>query len=155
MSLEIDVKSYTKAVRSTFLGEAHNGDIIFAESLEAFGGGLDDPLSVSLGGPIITKFITALRELATYKELIRSQVEHVLVDRVSQFLSVDLQDVKESRRRFDKAASTYDQTRERFASLKKNARDEVVAEIEEVSPFSEKGSLCGLFILMSLSFSLT
>ncbi|XP_075082999.1 ADP-ribosylation factor GTPase-activating protein AGD2 isoform X2 [Nicotiana tabacum] len=113
------------------LGEAHNGDIIFAESLEAFGGGLDDPLSVSLGGPIITKFITALRELATYKELIRSQVEHVLVDRVSQFLSVDLQDVKESRRRFDKAASTYDQTRERFASLKKNARDEVVAEIEE------------------------
>nr|XP_016439376.1 PREDICTED: ADP-ribosylation factor GTPase-activating protein AGD4-like isoform X1 [Nicotiana tabacum] len=137
------------------LGEAHNGDIIFAESLEAFGGGLDDPLSVSLGGPIITKFITALRELATYKELIRSQVEHVLVDRVSQFLSVDLQDVKESRRRFDKAASTYDQTRERFASLKKNARDEVVAEIEEVSPFSEKGSLCGLFILMSLSFSLT
>ncbi|WMV23101.1 hypothetical protein MTR67_016486 [Solanum verrucosum] len=56
------------------LGESQNGDIMFAESLEAFGGGLDDPLSVSLGGPIIMKFISALRELATYKELIRSQV---------------------------------------------------------------------------------
>lgn len=32
------------------LGETQNGDIMFAESLEAFGGGLDDPLSVSLGG---------------------------------------------------------------------------------------------------------
>ncbi|KAK4373428.1 hypothetical protein RND71_008812 [Anisodus tanguticus] len=113
------------------LGDSHNGDIMFAESLEAFGGGLDDPLSVSLGGPIITKFISALHELATYKELIRSQVEHVLVDRVSQFLSVDLRDVKESRRRLDKASSTYDQARERFASLKKNARDEVVTELEE------------------------
>ncbi|XP_027772295.1 ADP-ribosylation factor GTPase-activating protein AGD2-like [Solanum pennellii] len=113
------------------LGETQNGDIMFAESLEAFGGGLDDPLSVSLGGPIIMKFISALRELATYKELIRSQVEHVLVDRVSQFLSDDLRDVKESRRRFDKAASTYDQARERFSSLKKNARDEVVTELEE------------------------
>lgn len=113
------------------LGETQNGDIMFAESLEAFGGGLDDPLSVSLGGPIITKFISALRELATYKELIRSQVEHVLVERVSQFLSVDLRDVKESRRRFDKASSTYDQAREKFSSLKKNARNEVVTELEE------------------------
>lgn len=113
------------------LGESQNGDLMFAESLEAFGGGLDDPLSVSLGGPIIMKFISALRELATYKELIRSQVEHVLVDRVNQFLSVDLRDVKESRRRFDKAASTYDQAREKFSSLKKNARDEVVTELEE------------------------
>ncbi|WMV23103.1 hypothetical protein MTR67_016488 [Solanum verrucosum] len=79
-----------------------------------------------------------------------TEVEHVLVDRVSQFLSVDLRDVKESRRRFDKAASTYDQitlpvlfvinftpellncqARERFSSLKKNARDEVVTELEE------------------------
>nr|XP_016462701.1 PREDICTED: ADP-ribosylation factor GTPase-activating protein AGD4-like isoform X2 [Nicotiana tabacum] len=114
------------------LGEAHNGDIIFAESLEAFGGGLDDPLSVSLGGPIITKFITALRELATYKELIRSQVEHVLVDRVSQFLSVDLQDVKESRRRFDKAASTYDQDLHNSKSTFERSRFNLVNALTNV-----------------------
>lgn len=32
------------------LGEAFNGDISFAASLEAFGGGLDDLLGVSIGG---------------------------------------------------------------------------------------------------------
>lgn len=31
-------------------------------------------------GPIITKFISALRELATYKELIRSQVSECVVN---------------------------------------------------------------------------
>ncbi|GAA0145532.1 hypothetical protein LIER_05707 [Lithospermum erythrorhizon] len=74
--------------------EAYNGDNIFAESLESFGGGQDDPVSVSIGGPIMSKFVTAFRELATYKELLRSQVEHVLIDRLTQFLSIDLQDAK-------------------------------------------------------------
>lgn len=46
------------------------------------------------------------------------------------------------------------QARERFSSLKKNARDEVVTELEEVSPFSEKGYLCGLFILLCVSLYL-
>lgn len=32
------------------LGEAFNGDMSFAASLEAFGGGLDDLLGVSIGG---------------------------------------------------------------------------------------------------------
>lgn len=32
------------------LGEACNGDIAFADSLESFGGGQDDPVSVSIGG---------------------------------------------------------------------------------------------------------
>ncbi|GAA0143306.1 hypothetical protein LIER_04023 [Lithospermum erythrorhizon] len=113
------------------IGEAYNGDNIFADSLESFGGGRDDPVSVSLGGPIMSKFITSFRELATYKELLRSQVEHVLVDRLQQFLSVDLQDAKESRCRFDKAIYAYDQAREKFASLKKNTKDEIVSGLEE------------------------
>nr|GMD30941.1 ADP-ribosylation factor GTPase-activating protein AGD4-like isoform X1 [Ipomoea batatas] len=113
------------------LGEAHNGDNIFADSLEVFGGGHDDPVSVSIGGPIMSKFVSAFRELATYKELLRSQVEHVLVDRLAEFLTVGLQDVKESRRRFDKATTAYDQAREKFASLKKSARDDVITELEE------------------------
>ncbi|KAI3467955.1 hypothetical protein Pfo_024618 [Paulownia fortunei] len=119
-------KKYTEV-----LGEAFNSDLGFAASLEAFGGGLDDLLGVSIGGPVLSKFINTLRELATYKEFLRSQVEHVLVDRLSQFLSLDLQDAKESRRRFDKAIYAYDQAREKFASLKKTTRDEVVAELEE------------------------
>ncbi|XVE74526.1 hypothetical protein DITRI_Ditri12bG0023900 [Diplodiscus trichospermus] len=113
------------------LGEAYNGDNSFADSLEAFGGGQDDPISVSIGGPIMSKFVNAFRELASYKELLRSQVEHVLVDRLTQFMTVDLQDAKESRRRFDKAINAYDQAREKFVSLKKNTREDIVAELEE------------------------
>lgn len=32
------------------MGEAYNGEISFADSLEVFGGGQDDPVSVSIGG---------------------------------------------------------------------------------------------------------
>ncbi|KAM1520480.1 hypothetical protein ACFX10_010860 [Malus domestica] len=113
------------------LEEARNGDTTFSESLEAFGGGLDDPISVSVGGPVLSKFVTAFQELATYKELLRTQVEHVLVDRLMHFMTVDLQEAKESRRRFDKVIHGYDQAREKFVSLKKNTREDIVAELEE------------------------
>ncbi|XP_014493939.1 ADP-ribosylation factor GTPase-activating protein AGD2 isoform X3 [Vigna radiata var. radiata] len=115
----------------TALGEAYNGEITFADSLEAFGGGQDDPVSVSIGGPVITKFITTLRELASFKELLRSQVEHVLIDRLTEFMNIDLQDTKDSRRRYDKAVQSYDQSREKFVSLKKNTPQDIVAELEE------------------------
>ncbi|KAK2435052.1 ADP-ribosylation factor GTPase-activating protein AGD4 [Trifolium repens] len=115
----------------TALGEGYNGELAFADSLEAFGGGHDDPVSVSIGGPVISKFITALRELATFKELLRSQVEHVLIDRLTEFINVDLQNAKDSRRRFDKSVHAYDQSREKFVSLKKNTPEDIVAELEE------------------------
>ncbi|KAJ8759370.1 hypothetical protein K2173_006890 [Erythroxylum novogranatense] len=113
------------------LGEACNVDTTFADSLELFGGGQDDPVSVSIGGPVITKFVNAFRELSTYKELLRSQVEHVLIDRLTQFMDIDLRDAKESRRRFDKANHAYKQSREKFMSLKKNTRGDIVEEFEE------------------------
>ncbi|MQL97556.1 hypothetical protein Taro_030258 [Colocasia esculenta] len=58
----------------TSLGEGCDGDTAFADSLEAFGAGLDDPMSVSIGGPVMSKFTVAFRELSSYKELLRSQV---------------------------------------------------------------------------------
>ncbi|KAK8526134.1 hypothetical protein V6N12_020615 [Hibiscus sabdariffa] len=125
----------------TALVEAHHGENSFADSLEAFGSGKDDPVSLSIGGcqgPIMSKFIKALRELASYKELLRSQVEHVLIDGLTQFLNVDLQEAKESRRRFDKAISAYDQAREKYVSLKKNTPQDIVAEVEEVYTYAQQ-----------------
>eukprot|EP00246_Nothoceros_aenigmaticus_P000288 TRINITY_DN1043_c0_g2_i1.p1 TRINITY_DN1043_c0_g2~~TRINITY_DN1043_c0_g2_i1.p1 ORF type:complete len:698 (+),score=132.22 TRINITY_DN1043_c0_g2_i1:243-2336(+) len=116
------------------LGEAYDGDLAFASALETFGGGHDDPISVAVGGPVMTKFTIALREIGTYKEVLRSQVEHMLNDRLTQFVSVDLQDVKnvkEVRKRFDKASLQYDQVREKFLSLKKDTKPDIVAEAEE------------------------
>nr|XP_024395266.1 ADP-ribosylation factor GTPase-activating protein AGD3-like isoform X2 [Physcomitrium patens] len=116
------------------LGEAYDGDIAFANALETFGGGHDDPISVAVGGPVMTRFTIALREIGTYKEVLRSQVEHMLNDRLTQFVSTDLQDVKnvkELRKRFDKASLHYDQVREKFLSLKKDAKPEIVVGFEE------------------------
>uniref|UniRef100_A0A1J3D5D1 ADP-ribosylation factor GTPase-activating protein AGD2 n=1 Tax=Noccaea caerulescens TaxID=107243 RepID=A0A1J3D5D1_NOCCA len=113
------------------LGEASTGVSAFADSLEEFGAGHDDPVSLSIGGPVISKFINTLRELSSYKEFLRSQVEHVLLDRLTNFMTVDLQEAKESRRRFDKAVHSYDHAREKFVSLKKNTRGDIVAELEE------------------------
>ncbi|CAA6655778.1 unnamed protein product [Spirodela intermedia] len=111
------------------LAGAYDGDIAFADSLEAFGAGHDDPMSVAIGGPVMSKFTTAFRELSSYKELLRSQVEHMLSDRLMQFISVDLQDVKESRRRFDKAQHVYEQRKVHVTE--KGTRVDVVSELEE------------------------
>ncbi|KAL6011750.1 hypothetical protein ACLOJK_002215 [Asimina triloba] len=116
-------RKYTEA-----LGEAYDGDIGFASSLEMFGGH-NDPISIAFGGPVMTKFTIALREIGTYKEVLRSQVEHMLNDRLLQFVNIDLHEVKvqydmacnllqgnspdddgqEARKRFDKACLLYDQ----------------------------------------------
>ncbi|KAE9611649.1 putative Arf GTPase activating protein [Lupinus albus] len=113
------------------LGEAYDGDIAFASSLEMFGGGHNDPLSVAFGGPVMTKFTIAFREIGTYKEVLRSQVEHMLSDRLFQFVNIDLQEVKEARKCFDKASLIYDQAREKFLSLRKGKKNDVATALEE------------------------
>ncbi|KAK1293910.1 ADP-ribosylation factor GTPase-activating protein AGD3 [Acorus calamus] len=113
------------------LGEGYDGDIAFASSLEMFGGGHNDPISVAFGGPVMTKFTIALREIGTYKEVLRSQVEHMLNDRLLQFVNIDLHDVKEARKRFDKASLLYDQAREKYLSLRKGTKADVAAILEE------------------------
>ncbi|XP_031475849.1 ADP-ribosylation factor GTPase-activating protein AGD3-like isoform X18 [Nymphaea colorata] len=113
------------------LGEGYDGDIAFASALEMFGGGHNDPVSIAFGGPAMTKFTIALREIGTYKEVLRSQVEHVLNDRLLQFVNINLQDVKEARKHFDKASLIYDQTREKFLSMRKSTKIDIVAVAEE------------------------
>ncbi|GJM98315.1 hypothetical protein PR202_ga15311 [Eleusine coracana subsp. coracana] len=113
------------------LGEAYDGDIAFASSLEAFGGGHNDPISVAFGGPVMTKFTIALREIGTYKEVLRSQVEHMLNDKLVQFVDVDLHEMKDARKRFDKASLLYDQAREKYLSLKKGTRADVATAVED------------------------
>ncbi|ONM03401.1 Discolored-paralog2 [Zea mays] len=113
------------------LGEAYDGDIAFASSLETFGGGHNDPMSVAFGGPVMTKFTIALREIGTYKEVLRSQVEHMLNDRLLNFVDIDLHDVKDAHKRFDKASLSYDQIREKYLSLKKGTRPDITTAIED------------------------
>ncbi|MCI20366.1 ADP-ribosylation factor GTPase-activating protein AGD3-like, partial [Trifolium medium] len=44
--------------------------------------------------PVMTKFSIALREISTHKELLRSQIEHMLNDRLLNILNVEILDVK-------------------------------------------------------------
>ncbi|KAJ6945727.1 ADP-ribosylation factor GTPase-activating protein AGD3 [Populus alba x Populus x berolinensis] len=113
------------------LGEAYDGDIGFASALETFGGGHNDPISLAFGGPVMTKFTIALREIGTYKEVLRSQVEHMLNDRLLQYVNIDLHEVKEARKRFDKVSLLYDQAREKFLSLRKGTRSDIATLLEE------------------------
>ncbi|KAL0441806.1 UNVERIFIED_CONTAM: ADP-ribosylation factor GTPase-activating protein AGD3 [Sesamum radiatum] len=113
------------------LGEAYDRDIAFASALETFAGGHNDPISVAFGGPDMAKFAIALREIGTYKEILRSQVEQVLDDKLLHFANIDLQDVKDAHKRFDKASVVYDQVREKFLSLRKSARLEIATALEE------------------------
>ncbi|KAH6833386.1 ARF GTPase-activating protein [Perilla frutescens var. hirtella] len=113
------------------LGEAYDREIAFASALETFAGGHNDPISVTFGGPDMTKFAIAMREIGTYKEILRSQVEPVLNDKLMHFANVDVQDIKDSRKRFDKATVIYDQVREKFLSLRKSARIDIASALEE------------------------
>ncbi|XP_022764147.1 ADP-ribosylation factor GTPase-activating protein AGD3-like isoform X1 [Durio zibethinus] len=113
------------------LGEGYDGDIAFASALEMFGGGHNDPISVAFGGPVMTKFTIALREIGTYKEVLRSQVETELNDRLLQFVNIDLLEVKEARKHFDKASLIYDQAREKFLSLRKSTKSDIANVLEE------------------------
>ncbi|KAH1115015.1 hypothetical protein J1N35_008393 [Gossypium stocksii] len=113
------------------LVEGYAGDLAFVNALETFGGEQNDPICVAFGGPVMTNFTVALKEIASYKEVLRSQIEHMLNDRLLQFVNIDLQDIKDARKPFDKASLTYDQAREKFLSLRKSTRTDVAAAIEE------------------------
>uniref|UniRef100_A0A3Q7J8L4 BAR domain-containing protein n=1 Tax=Solanum lycopersicum TaxID=4081 RepID=A0A3Q7J8L4_SOLLC len=78
------------------LGEAYDKNIAFASSLETFGGGHNDPVAVSFGGPDMVQFAIALREIGTYKEVLRSQVEQILNDRLLHMASIDHQNGRSS-----------------------------------------------------------
>ncbi|KAK1433972.1 hypothetical protein QVD17_10890 [Tagetes erecta] len=112
------------------LGEAYDRDIAFSSSLEHFGGG-PDPISMAFGGPDMIKFAVVLREMGTYKENLRSQIEQILSDRLLRFTNVELQDIKEARKRFDKADVVYSQIRDKYLSLRKSTRTEIASAMEE------------------------
>ncbi|GMN60483.1 hypothetical protein TIFTF001_029567 [Ficus carica] len=118
-------------ILSEGLGEGFDGDLAFASALDTFGGDTSDPDFMALGGHALTRFSIALREIGMHKETLQSQVEHVLNDRLLQFVNVYLQDVKEARKRFDKASLVHDQAREKFLSLRKSTRLDVAATIQQ------------------------
>lgn len=114
------------------LSDGCAADLAFARAIEQFGtaGGPDDPISVAVGGPVMSKFVDALKELRSYKEVLKTQVEHMLVDRISKFRDFELHNLRDVRRKLEKASHHYDSARERCLSLKKDAKPEVMFDAE-------------------------
>ncbi|GKF43104.1 ADP-ribosylation factor GTPase-activating protein AGD3-like protein, partial [Tanacetum coccineum] len=54
-------------------------------------------------------------------------IEHTLSDRLLRFGNVELQDIKEARKRFDKANSVYSQIRDKYLSVRKSTRTEITS----------------------------
>ncbi|CAI8611177.1 unnamed protein product [Vicia faba] len=59
----IDLFGVTFVLFKEGLGEAYDRDIAFANALETFGGGHNNPINVDFKGPVMTKFPIALREI--------------------------------------------------------------------------------------------
>ncbi|CAI5512604.1 unnamed protein product [Closterium sp. Naga37s-1] len=113
------------------LGESFEAESSFVHAMERFFGAPEDAVSIATGGPVLGQFVMTLRDLTIFKETLKSQMEHVLHDRITNFVENDLNNLKEVRRRYDKAGRQYDQMRERFLSLKKGIKAEVAAEADE------------------------
>ncbi|GKA44047.1 ADP-ribosylation factor GTPase-activating protein AGD3-like protein [Tanacetum coccineum] len=95
--------------------------------------------SVDLDGPDMIKFAHVLKELGTSNENLGTQVSnfllilrHTLSDRLLRFGNVELQDIKEARKRFDKDDAVYSQIRGKYLSLRKSTRTEIAFAIEEI-----------------------
>ncbi|GKC59455.1 ADP-ribosylation factor GTPase-activating protein AGD3-like protein isoform X1, partial [Tanacetum coccineum] len=59
------------------------------------------------------------------------KIEHTLSDRLLRFGNVELQDIKEARKRFDKANTVYSQIRDKYLSVRKSTRTEITSATEE------------------------
>eukprot|EP00887_Chlorella_sp_A99_P007156 scaffold2.g7156.t1 len=99
----------------------------FADALERFCGTLrhvstngagTDEESMLLGGPLLLKFVSTFRELASFQDLLRTQLEVVLCERLNHSLSALLTEERECRRRAERGAGAYDAARLRHLGHK-------------------------------------
>ncbi|DBB01590.1 TPA: hypothetical protein ACH3X1_000238 [Trebouxia sp. C0004] len=94
----------------------------FADFLEEFCGGTDEE-SMMLGGGMMSKFVGVFRELASFNELLHTQVELILVERLQRnWLKGLIIDGKEGKRRLDRKTSEYDAARSKHLNHKSNPK---------------------------------
>lgn len=84
----------------------------FADCLEAFCSGEDEE-SLTMGGPTIKRFVQTLRELNSFVELLRTQVDLILCQRLSQQSEGLAADLRAARKTLSQRSSEYDSARSR------------------------------------------
>lgn len=89
-----------KAYRNS-LGSLVDGSHTWVQQLECFCEGTDEE-ALSLGGGLVTRFLAAFKELASFNELLRTQVDVLLCEGLQDEWSKLTNDLKESKRKMDK-----------------------------------------------------
>jgi Arf-GAP/coiled-coil/ANK repeat/PH domain-containing protein len=100
---------------SESLEEAFQESLRFADCIEEFCSGTDDPNSVeenfNVGGPTIARFVQTIRELSSFIELLRTQVELIMCNRLDQRSTLMATEVRDARKRLNQRSSDYDAAR--------------------------------------------
>lgn len=96
---------YAKSLEDTF-----QKSLRFADCLEVFCDG-DDEESLLIGAPILARYAQTLRELASFIELLRTQLELFLGEPLQQRLNEFDDDIRQARKQVSQRSSEYNNVR--------------------------------------------
>lgn len=98
-------KSYVNGIEANF-----HGAETFADSLESFCATGNEPEieSVVGGSDVLARFSHTFRELSSFHELLRTQVELIMCERLSHNWDTMAANVKEAKKKYEKRSSEYD-----------------------------------------------
>ena len=82
-----------------------------------------DMLKPKVGGPVLSKFMDALEDASGFRAVLEQQIDTQLCVRLKSWASTELSDVREARRRFNKAGGEYETATKRFLARVKSSSD--------------------------------
>ena len=113
------------------LEDAYANELNFSESIKGFYGSLGDPFGNAIGGAILDRFMSSVQEIADARSMLLGAVESELCERLRRLHTLDLEDVHDARKRFDRCSAEYERARARFLSLTKDAKAESLKHAED------------------------
>ena len=113
------------------LEDAYANELNFSESIKGFYGSLGDPFGNAIGGAILDRFMSSVQEIADARSMLLGAVESELCERLRRLHTLDLKDVHDARKRFDRCSAEYERARARFLSLTKDTKAESLRNAEE------------------------
>ena len=113
------------------LEDAYANELNFSESIKGFYGSLGDPFGNAIGGAILDRFMSSVQEIADARSMLLGAVESELCERLRRLHTLDLKDVHDARKRFDRCSAEYERARARFLSLTKDTKAESLRNAED------------------------
>ena len=87
-----------------------------------------DMLKPKVGGPVLSRFMDALDDLSEFREALEQQIDLQLCERLKGWATTDLADVREARKRFNKAGTEYEAATKRYLARAGKSADDSAAQ---------------------------